>query len=58
MKRNTAKFVAEALVVIYMGIIAYTVHISGIYLLLFPDSILCEWLLSEIKGDAPIFARS
>jgi hypothetical protein len=37
MKRNTAKFVAEALVVTYMGIIAYTVHISGIYLLLFPE---------------------
>jgi hypothetical protein len=37
MKRKTAKFVAEALVVTYMGIIAYTVHISGIYLLLFPE---------------------
>lgn len=37
MKRNIAKLVAEALVVTYMGLIAYAAHISGIYLLLFPE---------------------
>jgi hypothetical protein len=37
MKRNTTKLVAEALAVTYMGVIAYAAHISGIYLLLFPE---------------------
>jgi hypothetical protein len=36
-KRNTAKLVAEALAVTYMGIIAYAAHISGTHLLLFPE---------------------
>jgi hypothetical protein len=36
MNTNTAKLVAGALVVTYMGLIAYAAHISGIYLLLFP----------------------
>jgi hypothetical protein len=37
MKRNAARLVAEALVITYMGLIAYAAHISGIYLLLFPE---------------------
>lgn len=37
MKTNSAKLVAGTLVVTYMGLIAYAAHISGIYLLLFPE---------------------
>src|SRR5258708_11273220 len=35
--RPTAKFLAEMLVVSYMGIIAFAAHLTGIYLLLFPE---------------------
>jgi HPP family len=35
--RPTAKFLAEVLVVTYMGIIAFAAHLTGIYLLLFPE---------------------
>jgi HPP family len=36
-KQTTAKFLAEMLVVSYMGIIAFAAHLTGIYLLLFPE---------------------
>lgn len=35
--RPTAKFLAEVLVVSYMGIVAFAAHLTGIYLLLFPE---------------------
>src|SRR5258708_1645153 len=35
--RPTVKFLAEVLVVSYMGIIAFAAHLTGIYLLLFPE---------------------
>jgi nitrogen fixation-related uncharacterized protein len=35
--RSTAKFLAEVLVVSYMGIVAFAAHLTGIYLLLFPE---------------------
>jgi hypothetical protein len=35
--RPTAKFMAEALVVSYMGVVALAAHLTGIYLLLFPE---------------------
>jgi hypothetical protein len=35
--RPTARFLAEVLVVAYMGIIAFAAHFTGIYLLLFPE---------------------
>jgi uncharacterized membrane protein len=35
--RPTPKFLAEVLVVSYMGIIACAAHLTGIYLLLFPE---------------------
>jgi hypothetical protein len=35
--RPTAKLLAEVLVVSYMGIIAFAAHLTGIYLLLFPE---------------------
>jgi hypothetical protein len=35
--RPTAKFLAEVLVVSYMGIVAFSAHLTGIYLLLFPE---------------------
>ncbi|MCU1222146.1 MAG: hypothetical protein JWQ42_239 [Edaphobacter sp.] len=36
-KRPTARFLAEALVVSYMGAVALAAHLTGIYLLLFPE---------------------
>jgi hypothetical protein len=35
--RSTARFLAEALVVSYMGVVALAAHLTGIYLLLFPE---------------------
>jgi hypothetical protein len=36
-KRNRARLLAEILVVVYMGLIALGAHVTGIYLLLFPE---------------------
>jgi hypothetical protein len=35
--RPTAKFLAEVLVVSYMGIVAFAANLTGFYLLLFPE---------------------
>jgi HPP family len=35
--RPTARFLAEVLVVSYMGVVALAAHLTGIYLLLFPE---------------------
>jgi hypothetical protein len=35
--RSAARFLAEVLVVIYMGTVALAAHLTGIYLLLFPE---------------------
>jgi HPP family len=37
LKRQTTTLLAEVLVVSYMGIIAFAAHLTGIYLLLFPE---------------------
>ena len=36
-KQDTTRGVAEALAVVYMGIIAFAAHASGVSLLLFPE---------------------
>jgi hypothetical protein len=51
LKRQSATLTAEALVIAYMGIIAFAAHLSGIYLLLFPElAALSHDVLTRPKG--------
>jgi HPP family len=37
LKNHTAKLLAEAVVIVYMAIIAFSAHVTGVHLLLFPE---------------------